>query len=253
MTGSLFLLPAPIAPYSPEVWSPENIALCVPVKAIQAYASLDSFIVESERSALRLLSRFRSREKMDALKIRVLDEHSRDSELPELFEDMKNGMDCGFLSEAGMPCVADPGAAFVAYAREHGAKIVPVSGPSSILLALAASGLDAQRFYFLGYLPQEGEARRRLLARISEAAVKDGITRLFIETPYRNKVLQEDLLSTLPDSLWLCVAAGLDSLEERIVSKPVAEWKLKKVDPPGKLPAVFLIGKKASIKPPNSR
>jgi 16S rRNA (cytidine1402-2'-O)-methyltransferase len=253
LSGRLFLLPAPLIPYSPEAWSPEALALHLPARALGLYASLDSFIVESERSALRLLSRFKDSESMKRLRIRILDEHSRESELPSLLEDLEQGLDCGFLSEAGMPCIADPGAALVACARKSGAQIIPVSGPSSIFLGLSASGLDAQRFSFLGYLPQNGGERKACIARLSSDALRDGITRVFIETPYRNKALVEDLVALLPDSIWLCVASDLCGAQERIISAPAAEWRLSRYVGPGKVPAIFLVGKKAGLRPPNSR
>ncbi|HOI21968.1 MAG: SAM-dependent methyltransferase [Spirochaetia bacterium] len=253
MSGRLFLLPAPLAAYSPEAWSPETLALHLPAKAIGLYASLDSFIVESERSALRLLSRFKDAQSLRSLKLRVLNEHSGESELPSLLEDLEQGMDCGFLSEAGMPCIADPGAALVAYAREKGVKIIPVSGPSSILLGLVASGLDAQRFAFLGYLPQNGEERRAYIARMATAVLKDGMTRVCIETPYRNKALLKDLIALLPDSLWLCVASDLCGAEERVLSAPAAQWRRSGLPAIGKVPAIFLFGKRAGMRPPDSR
>lgn len=253
MTGRLFLLPAPLIPYTPEAWDRENLALQLPGMAIKLYTTLDSFVVESERSALRLLSRFKDAESMARLRLRVLNEHSREAELPLLLEDLEQGLDCGFLSEAGMPCIADPGAAFAAFARAKGVTIVPVSGPSSIVLGLAASGLEAQRFSFLGYMPQNSGERRAFITRMASAALKDGITRLFIETPYRNKSLTEDLVALLPESLWLCVASDLCGAGELIRSAPVAEWRSAGFAGPGKVPAIFIIGRKAGLRPADSR
>ncbi len=253
MIGKLFLLPAPLIPYDPVAWNRENLALHLPAMATGLFADLNSFVVESERSALRLLSRFKDADSMGRLKLRILNEHSRETELPFLMEDLKLGVDCGFLSEAGMPCIADPGAAFVAYARQQGVRIIPVSGPSSVLLGLSASGLDAQRFSFLGYMPQNSGERKSYIIRMATAALKDGITRLFIETPYRNKALLEDLVALLPEELWLCVASNLCGTDEKIISAPVSEWKKSGFSSPGKVPALFIIGKKAGLRPVDSR
>jgi 16S rRNA (cytidine1402-2'-O)-methyltransferase len=253
LSGRLFLLPAPLSAYSPEAWDPAELALQLPAKAIALYSSLDFFIVESERSALRLLSRFKDAQAMNNLRLSVLDEHSGESVLPTLLEDAERGAECGFLSEAGMPCIADPGAALVAYAREKKVDVVPVSGPSSILLGLVASGLDAQRFSFLGYLPQNGAERRVYITRMVAAALKDGMTRVFIETPYRNKALLDDLLELLPDSLWLCVASDLCGAEERILSAPAVQWRKSGLPAPGKVPAIFIVGGKAGMRPRDSR
>jgi len=252
LIGRLFLLPAPLSPYTPEAWSRENLSLQLPAMATGLYASLDSFVVESERSALRLLSRYKDAKSMARLKLRVLDEHSREAELPSLLEDLERGLDCGFLSEAGMPCIADPGAAFVALARAKGTRIIPVSGPSSILLGLAASGLDAQRFSFLGYMPQNSGERKAYIARLASDTLKDGITRVFIETPYRNTVLIEDLIALLPETLWLCVASDLSGAGERIQSAPVSEWRKTGLSSPGKVPAIIIVGQKAGIRPRDS-
>lgn len=252
LPGRLYLLPSPLQPYSPEAWDPAVLAQSIPAEALRLLATLRCFIVESERTAMRLLSRFKDRQGMEKLSIRVLDEHSTEADIPDLLIDMLAGEDCGFFSEAGMPCIADPGAALVARAHSVGIPVVPVSGPSSILLALVASGLDAQRFAFLGYLPQEKAARRSAILKLGKELKQDSMTRIFIETPYRNNALLGDLVDLLSDEFWLCVASGLSSPEERVTSMPAALWRAAALPIVGKIPSVFLIGTKAGLRPRNT-
>ena len=247
--GRLYLLPAPLRSFSDKLWSMETVAAELPAEALRLFASLDCFIVESERSAMRLLSRFRDREAMDRLKLMVLNEHSVDADMAALLEPLASGQDCGLLSEAGMPCIADPGAALVAEAQLRSVEIIPIPGPSSILLALAASGLSGQSFTFLGYLPPERAQRRARLARLSTDFLRDGLTRIFIETPYRNDALLADCLAALSDQLWLAVAADLGGDRQMIHSKPVSTWKASTLPVIGKIPAVFLFGRKAPLRP----
>jgi 16S rRNA (cytidine1402-2'-O)-methyltransferase len=144
-----------------------------------------------------------------------------------------------------MPCVADPGAALVALAHDAGIAVRPLVGPSSILLGLSASGLDGQRFSFLGYLPQEPAERRSALAAIDRGVRQDGATRIFIETPYRNARLLAECLATLSPDTRLCVAASLSGSGERVRSESVSAWRAKPW-PLGKEPAVFFVGRAAA-------
>ena len=251
--GRLFLLPAPLHPYEAETWDPATLAQTLPARALSLLASLPSFVVESERTALRLLSRLKDRGGMEKLSLKVLDEHSPPDVIPGLLSDILAGADAGFFSEAGLPCVADPGAALVAEAHARGIEVVPVSGPSSLMLALIASGLEAQRFAFLGYLPQDRAARRSSIQRLAGDFRRDGMTRLFIETPYRNDALLSDLAALLPDEVWLCVAADLCGRGERVESRPVRAWKASPAAPIGKVPAVFLFGNRAGLRPRDTR
>jgi 16S rRNA (cytidine1402-2'-O)-methyltransferase len=251
-TGRLFLLPAPLQEFSVESWDPARLAASFPALAIDRLQNLDCFIVESEKTAYRLLSRFRTPESMKELRLSVLDEHSTESEVGDLLSPLLAGEDVGFFSEAGMPCIADPGAALVAQAHSKGIRVLPVTGPSSILLALVASGLDAQRFMFLGYLPAEKGARKSALLRISRELAADRMTRLFIETPYRNEALARDCLENLHPDTWLAIASDLCGKTESIRSKPIGKWRLEASIFPGKSPAVFAIGFPASPKPKNT-
>jgi len=250
--GTLFLLPAPLEAFSVEAWNPQRLAASFPALAIEKLRSLDNFIVESEKTAYRLLSRFRTQDSMKALELSVLDEHSTSMELEDLLSPLMSGKDTGFFSEAGMPCVADPGAALVAAAHLHGIRVVPISGPSSILLTLVASGLDAQRFTFLGYLPAENLARKSILSRISRELAADRITRLFIETPYRNAALIKDCLAYLSQETWLTIASDICGAGESIRSLSIREWRVSRPPSTGKSPTVFAIGFPARTKPENT-
>jgi 16S rRNA (cytidine1402-2'-O)-methyltransferase len=232
--GRLFLLPNVLDERS----APE---ISMPGAALAAIRRLRHFIAESDRSAWRLLAKLLDRQALDEVRIERLDEHSDPTLLPELLAPVEAGDDMGLMSDAGMPCVADPGGALVALAHDRGIQVVPTGGPSSILLALSASGLDGQRFSFLGYLPQERALRRLALADIDRDARTDGATRIFIETPYRNAALLDDCLSILSPRLRLCVAASLTSTDEHIRSASPLDWKSGGWRP-GKEAAIFLVG-----------
>jgi 16S rRNA (cytidine1402-2'-O)-methyltransferase len=233
--GTLYLVPNLLDTESP----PEAV---LPASALARIRQLTRFVVEGEKAAWRLLGKVLDAEAVRGATVERLDEHTPPEALPALLAPLESGVDLGLLSEAGLPCVADPGSALVALAHDRGARIVPLVGPSSIILALAASGLDGQRFSFLGYLPQESAARRAALARIDRGVRSDGATRIFIETPYRNGRLLEDCLSCLSPDTRLCVAASLTAPDETIRSAPVSEWR-RSPWAPGKVPAVFLVGR----------
>ncbi|MDP3176811.1 MAG: SAM-dependent methyltransferase, partial [Spirochaetaceae bacterium] len=188
--GTLYLLPNLLD----ERGEPDAV---LPAAAIARARLLKRFVVEGEKAAWRLLSRVLSKEEAQAVTMERLDEHSRPEDLAPLLEPLERGEDVGLLSEAGMPCIADPGAALAALAHDRGIAVRVLSGPSSIIMALAASGMDGQRFTFLGYLPAEMKTRRTALAGIERSLAVDGATRIFIETPYRNDRLLADCLEIL--------------------------------------------------------
>jgi 16S rRNA (cytidine1402-2'-O)-methyltransferase len=239
--GVLYLIPNLLDPES----QPEAV---LPAAAIARVKTLSRFVVEGEKAAWRLLSRILDKEEAAKVLMERLDEHSKPEALPALLKPLEEGEDLGLISEAGMPCVADPGAALAALAQDRGIRVVPLVGPSSILLALAASGLDGQRFSFLGYLPQDPQGRRAALASIDRGIKQDGFTRIFIETPYRNARLLEDCLACLSPETRLCVAASLCGEAERIRSASVAAWRSGSWAL-GKEPAIFLAGRTAPLGP----
>lgn len=253
MNGILYLLPAPLQPYGETEWSPEVLLAQIPSTTLAILKRIDFFAVESTRTASRFLSRIKDRESMGKTVFLELNEHGGEESIARCLKLLSEGRDCGFLSDAGMPCIADPGAALVAAAHEAGARVMPVSGPSSLLLALSASGLDAQRFAFLGYLPQENASRRAVLSRLGAEFLKDGITRVFIETPYRNDALLAECIRTLPSAAWLAVASGLCSDREEIRSAPIGRWRTLPAPSVGKIPAVFLFGHRATNRMLNTR
>jgi len=236
--GGLWLVPNLIAPGSPDrALAPETL---------ERVRSIADFVVEGEKAAWRFLSSVLVKEALAAVRLSVLDEHSPAEDLPGLLAPALEGRELGLLSEAGIPCVADPGAPLVALAHDLGIRVQPLAGPSSIILALAASGLDGQHFSFLGYLPADRPGRTKALQALGKSVLADGSTRIFIETPYRNNHLLEDCLAVLPPSARLCVALGISSSEERIVSRTVAAWRAAKPLLP-KEPAIFLVGRTPSL------
>jgi 16S rRNA (cytidine1402-2'-O)-methyltransferase len=242
--GILYLVPNSLDPSS----IPEAV---LPATAMERVRGLRRFVVEGEKAAWRLLSRLLEPEAAAMVSMERLDEHTLPEALPALLAPLAAGEDMGLISEAGMPCVADPGAALVALAHDRGFAVVPLVGPSSVILALAASGLDGQRFNFLGYLPQEAQGRKAALAALDRGIRSDGATRIFIETPYRNARLLEDCLAVLSPATRLCVAASLCSPAERVSSRAVASWRAAPW-PLGKEPAIFLAGRSAPIGPDRS-
>jgi len=233
VSGTLYLLPAPLSADTP----PEAV---VPGPVLLRIRSLDRFVVENAKSARAWLRACGHPKPVRELSISELNEHTPAAAVATLLEPVFAGHDLGLLSEAGMPAVADPGAALVAAAHARGVCVVPCVGPSSILLALAASGLDGQRFRFAGYLPAETPARRAALAEIEKRSAKDRETQVFIETPYRNDAMLKDILGACRADTRIAVAAELTSPREWIVMDTVAGWK-KRAAALGKRPAIFLL------------
>lgn len=203
--------------------------------------NLDEFIVENEKSARQFLKLIQTNIRQNDLKLHLLNEHSTPAEISSLKSLLNNTTDIGILSEAGCPAVADPGAAFVKMAHENNIKVVPLTGPSSILLALMASGLSGQSFVFHGYLPRESVQRKSKLLILEKDAQKKKQTQIFMEAPYRNQPLLNDILQTCSNDTLLCIACDISSKEEFIQTKSIAEWK-KKVPDVNKKPVMFLIG-----------
>ena len=200
------------------------------------------FIVENLRNARRYLKSLNREIHIDSLTFFELNEHTPVEEIPSFLERVEKGMDAAIISEAGVPGVADPGAAVVRMAHEKGIRVVPLTGPSSILLALMASGLNGQSFCFHGYLPVKKPDRIRKIREIEQTAVRKGETQLFIEAPYRNDPLLSDILETCHPSTLLCIAADITMESEFIFTKTITAWKKKK---PAlhKRPVLFLIGR----------
>lgn len=214
----------------------------LPVSVDTAVAQITGLIAESEKEGRRFLRRFvfASPKTFRDIPIRLLNEHSTESDKRELLKEIKQGT-WGLVSDCGMPCLADPGADLVLMARENGIAVETFAGPSSILFALVLSGLGGQHFTFHGYLPKDETQLALELRRIEKLSAKEKSTHLFIETPYRNLKMFQKLLSTLGDSSWLCVACDLSAPNQYVQTKRVSAWK--KNNPPeiDKRPTVFLI------------
>lgn len=231
--GTLYLIPVTLGD--------DLIGKALPPEVVTRTQRLETFVVENEKTARRFLGAIKTAKPVRELTLHTLNEHTTDKELPALLGPLLEGLDVGLMSEAGCPGVADPGAKLVALAHRRGIRVVPLVGPSSILLALMASGLDGQRFTFLGYLPSEKGARGQKLREIELASRKQHETQIFIETPYRNQHMLEDLLATCHAETRLCVACNVSLDSELIVSKTIAEWRKNTLPDLHKQPTVFLL------------
>ncbi len=200
------------------------------------------YIVENLRNARRLLKQINSKININELTFFELNKHTDPNELPAFLKPLEQGENVAVISEAGCPGVADPGAEIVKIAHLKGYKVVPLTGPSSVILALMASGLNGQNFAFNGYLPVKHQERVKAISNLEKLVLSTGQTQIFIETPYRNNQIISDLLKTCSSSTLLSVAANLTGKDEFIATKTISAWKKEKPDL-HKQPAIFLIGK----------
>lgn len=232
--GNLYLIPALLGDSRADEVIPSGIKKLV--------SKIEYFVVEDLRSARRLLKKIDPEINIDALQFELLNEHTDPADIPPLLGPLLKGRQTGLMSEAGSPCVADPGSSLVALAHEHSIKVVPLSGPSSINLALMASGFNGQHFVFHGYLPVEHKRRISALKSLEQQAYQKDQTQIFIETPYRNIKMFESILSACSPSTRLCIAANITTPDEIILTRSLSEWKKQ---PPDihKQPAVFLLYK----------
>ena len=230
--GTLYLIPTPLGE--------QSLQAILPAAVQDIAARLDTFIVEHPKTARAFLKQIDTQTTLQQINLLVLDEHTPAQDLQALLAPLLAGKDVGLISEAGCPAVADPGANLVRLAHQQGIRVVPLVGPSSILLALMASGLPGQRFTFHGYLPVDKTERKKKLLELEQAARARDETQIFIETPYRNRQMLEAIVETCGEATVLCVAADVTLATEAIHSKTIAEWKntLPEID---KRPAVFLL------------
>jgi len=235
MKGVLYLIPVPIA-------EDENSDLIYPLLA-QTVNSIDEFIVEDLKTARRSLRKIGFAGEFDSTAFYLLNEHTDLKGIERFLASAEKGKNMGLLSDAGMPCIADPGSEIVRLAHKKNIKVVPFYGQSSIFLALAASGLNGQNFCFHGYLPKEQVNRKKKLKEIERNISVGNQTQIFIETPYRNNHLIEDILATCSSEILLCVAMNVTGKSEMILTKSIAEWKRGALLNLDKQPAVFLLGK----------
>ena len=231
--GKLYLIPTPIS----ENRSMHDILLN---EYIDIIVNLEYFVSERVKTARTFLTDLPLKKKIQEIDITELNEHTKEDEIRILLEPIIKGYDLGLLSEAGVPSVADPGFRLVSLAQKERINIIPFVGPSSILLALMASGLNGQSFSFYGYLPREKGLRRKKIKTLERIALNTNQTQLFMETPYRNQHMYEDILDVCENNTRLCIAMDIMGNEEYIVTKTVEEWKKEKIFSLKK-PCIFLI------------
>ncbi len=233
--GVLYMIPCPITDCG-SVWS------VLPEANRAVMAGLDYFVVENTRSARRFLSKASVGLEIDKVEFAELNEHTDPRRVGELVAPIVAGRSCGMISEAGVPGVADPGALLAAECHRQGICVVPLVGPSSILLALMASGQNGQSFAFHGYLPVKPAQRAQAIRRLEKRALQEHQSQLFIEAPYRNDKLLEQLLELLQPATRLTVAVDITAPEEMILTLPVADWRRRKAPQLHKRPALYILG-----------
>lgn len=230
--GKLYLVPSPLGDNSPEE--------VIPGPVLEILGHIGTFVVEEARTARRYLSKAGLKGHIDGLEFHELNEHTSREEIEGYLSLFDGGNDVALISEAGLPAVADPGAQLVALAHRHGISVIPLVGPSSLMLALMSSGLNGQSFAFCGYLPAKRDERRLKLKSIEKISAASGQTQIFIETPYRNDSMMEDILSVCRPETRLCIAADITLPDAFIRTASIGEWKKSGVTI-GKRPCVFII------------
>jgi 16S rRNA (cytidine1402-2'-O)-methyltransferase len=232
MAGKLYLIPSSLG---------DNTVHSIPQHTIEVAHSLDIFIAERAKTARHFLKALKTPVPFNDMTFYELNKKTPAEEIRHFLKDAENGKNVGLLSEAGCPSVADPGAVIVQLAHKKDIEVIPLVGPSSILLALMASGMNGQSFAFVGYLGVKKHDRVRDLKRLELLARKQNQTQIFIETPYRNMPLIEDMINSLSPTTRLCIAANLTLPTEYIKTKTIQEWKQTKLPELHKQPAIFLI------------
>ncbi|BCM25050.1 SAM-dependent methyltransferase [Methyloradius palustris] len=231
--GTLYLIPVTLGG--------DNLAQVLPPEVVTLTQKLDTFVVENEKTARRFLGLIKTVKPVREIQLLTLNEHTIETELAALLAPLLAGLDVGLMSEAGCPGVADPGARLAALAHSKGIRVAPLVGPSSILLSLMASGFNGQRFTFLGYLPSDKAARIQRIKEIEKNSQKHNETQIFIETPYRNQHMLEDLLAHCSPNTRLCIACNISLDSESIVSKSISVWKKSTLPELHKQLCVFLL------------
>ena len=230
--GILYLVPAPLGH--------ADISLVTPQGVKRIVANLDTFIVENAKTARQYLARLELATPLQRIQLLILNEHTPPEELTTLLKPLLSGKNVGLMSEAGCPAVADPGAALVNLAHANRIRVVPLAGPSAVLLALMASGMNGQRFAFHGYLPVSSEERIKKIAELEKTSKTLDQTEIFIEAPYRNRKLLQSLLETCRETTLLCLATDITLVSESIATKRIGEWK-SKLPQINRRPTVFLL------------
>ncbi|WP_310493012.1 SAM-dependent methyltransferase [Dechloromonas sp.] len=233
MAGTLYLIPVPLGPTAPQESLPANV--------LASIRPLTYFVVEQAKTARAFLKAAGTDLPLQELQLQELNEHTKANELDRLLEPLRAGHDVGLLSEAGCPAVADPGANLVALAQKEGIRVVPLIGPSSLLLALMASGLNGQRFAFQGYLPAKEVERTKMLRDLENESKKRQQTQIFIETPYRNRAMFDAILHACQPATRLTVATDLTLPGESVLTRTIQVWKKQTPPEIERRPTVFLL------------
>jgi 16S rRNA (cytidine1402-2'-O)-methyltransferase len=231
--GKLYLVPTSLGQ--------QNYEWVLPIQVTQKIHQLNHFVVENEKTARQFLANIQHSTPIRQINFTVLDEHTLPSALEDMLTPLFSGFDVGVLSEAGCPAIADPGADLVQLAQRKSITCVPLVGPSSIILSLMASGLNGQQFAFHGYLPAEKSQRIEKITALETESKQKKQTQIFIETPYRNQHLFQDLISNCRDETRLCVAKNISLSDEWIVTKTVKNWRQSEMPELHKQPAIFLL------------
>lgn len=234
--GKLFLIPTGLGGGA--------LLEVLPLSVKKIVEEVDFYIAENEKTARQFIKRLVPNKSQPSLHFNVLNKFTKDYDLPNFIKPCKDGINVGLLSEAGCPGIADPGAQIVELAHQHEIKVVPLVGPSSILLAMMASGLNGQNFAFHGYLPIDKLERKRKIKQLEKISGEYDQAQIFIETPYRNEQLLEDFKTHLHSHTKLCVAREITQKEELILTKKVLEWKKAKISL-NKKPTIFIFQKEA--------
>ena len=234
MKGKLYLLPTTLGDNEPLEVMPYSVKTMVEL--------IDHYIVENEKSARRFIKKITPKKSQPSLTIMKLDKYAEELETRTFLDVCEQGISVGLLSEAGVPAVADPGATIVKLAHEKGIKVVPLVGPSSILMALMASGMNGQNFAFNGYLPIDNSDRKKAIKDLEKLSKEKNQSQIFIETPYRNEKMFADLKSALTPATLLCIAVDITLPNEYIKTYSIADWKKQSPDL-HKRPAIFIIQK----------
>lgn len=232
MKGTLYLIPSPLGDNDP--------AEVIPASVLELIPTLTHFFVEELRTARRYLSKTGLKGHIDSLSLYELNEHTGPAAIEEYIKVLLDGNNAGLISEAGLPAVADPGSNLVALAHKHNIKVIPLSGPSSIVLSLIASGMNGQNFAFNGYLPVKPEERKSKIKQIERLSLTSGQSQIIIETPYRNNSLFEDIIKICHSTTRLAIAANITLPDAFIKTKTIEEWKREKLDL-NKKPCVFIL------------
>lgn len=232
--GKLYLMPNSLGS--------DDLAQTIPQPVLVLVNKIDHYIAENIGSAAKFLKLAGIKKPLRELTFYTLNVKTKPGDVSGYLDEAETGNNIGLISEAGLPCIADPGAVIVTMAHEKGIGVIPLAGPSSILMSLQASGLNGQNFAFNGYLPIESSKRRQKILELEKKVLKEDQTQMFIEAPHRNDKLLKEIIKICGDNLKLSLSIGLTTHVQKIMTKSISEWKKTDISI-GKIPAIFLVGK----------